>query len=312
MTKILLTGGTGFIGSYLLSKLPSQTRVFGRRLPQLNCEFIYGDIRKQTDFNDILDGVDVVIHLAAIAHNIDTGVDVLSHDYREVNVVSTIRLAEAAAKQKVKRFVFLSSVNVFGLQDPRCKPFSSVDVLNPIDITGISKAEAEHGLREIGSETGMEITIIRSPLVYGPGVKANFAAMLNIAAKNLPLPLGAIHNARSMVALPNLVELILCCIEHPNAANQTFLVSDGVDVSTSELLRQMTIAWGKKPRLLPVPTGLLTFCLAIIGKKSIAERLFGSLQVDISDTCRALNWQPKPLLQETLRDCVAAINEGSK
>lgn len=312
MSQVLLTGATGFVGSAVLTKLGESTRVYGRTKPSDACQFIPGELSPTMDCSGIFNDIDVVIHCAARAHVMQETAQSPLELYRQINTAATLQLARQAAASGVKRFIFVSSIKVNGESTSPNKPFLATDPAMPEDAYGISKAEAEQGLWQLGRETGMEITIIRPPLVYGPGVKANFAAMLKIAAKNLPLPLGAVHNARSMVALPNLVELILRCIDHPNAGNKTFLVSDGVDVSTTELLRQMTLAWGKTPRLLPVPAAFIAFCLTIIGKKSIAERLLGSLQVDISDTCHALSWQPKPLLPETLRACVAVLNEGSK
>lgn len=312
MSQVLLTGANGFVGGAVLAKLGENTRVFGRTKPNSPCQFIAGELSEQTDFSSICDGIDVIIHCAARAHVMQETAQSPLELYRQINTAATLKLARHAATCGVKRFIFVSSIKVNGEFTLPNQPFSASDPALPQDAYGISKAEAEHGLREIGRETGMEITIIRPPLVYGLGVKANFAAMLKIAKKNLPLPFGAINNARSIVALPNLVDLILCCITHPNAANQTFLVSDGEDISTTELLREMTLAWGKQPRLLPIPCKFLAFVLVIMGKKSMAQRLFGSLQLDITETCRALDWQPKPLLQDILRDCVIALNKDLK
>jgi nucleoside-diphosphate-sugar epimerase len=312
MTKVLLTGATGFVGSAVLRGLPSSTRVLGRRHPGIPCEFIAGELTGVTDYSVPLTDVEVVIHCAARAHVMDEETTNPIEIYRQVNTYATLKLARQAAELGVKRFIFISSIKVNGESTSAGKPFNATDSANPHDAYGISKAEAENGLWEIGRETGMAITVIRPPLVYGPGVKANFAALLKIAGKNLPLPLGAIRNARSLVALPNLVEVIIRCIDHPGAINKTFLVSDGIDISTSELLNQMTLAWGKSPRLLPVPVKFLDFCLKLIGKSAISERLFGSLQVDISSTCSQLDWIPQPLLQETLRQCVNKINGDLK
>jgi len=170
-----------------------------------------------------------------------------------------------------------------------------------LDAYGVSKLEAEQGLREIALQTGMEVVIVRPPLVYGPGVKANFAAMMRWLKRGVPLPLGAIHNQRSLVALGNLVDLITVCLDHPAAANQTFLVSDGEDVSTTELLRRMGQAMGHPARLVPVPVSWLKLAAAGVGKQDVAQRLCGSLQVDIEKTRRLLGWMPPISLDEGLR-----------
>ncbi|HAT42982.1 MAG TPA: UDP-glucose 4-epimerase [Rheinheimera sp.] len=307
MTRVLLTGATGFVGSAVLASLPASTRVLGRTVPELPCEFFKAELLPTQDFLPALQGIDVVVHCAARAHVMhETSVNPLEQ-YRLVNTHATLALAQQAAQAGVTRFVFVSSVKVNGEETLPQRPFTHLDVADPVDPYGLSKAEAEWGLRKIGQETGMEITVIRPPLVYGPGVKANFAAMLKLAKRNLPLPFGAVRNARSLVALDNLVDLIKLCIEHPAAANQTFLVSDGHDVSTTELLQEMTKAWGKQPRLIPIPVGLLRWLLRLLGKQAISERLFGSLQVDISHTRQTLGWAPKPLLAKTLQQCVKFV-----
>jgi UDP-glucose 4-epimerase len=201
----------------------------------------------------------------------------------------------------VRRFVFVSSVKVNGEATQPGLPFKPDDASTPLDAYGISKMEAEQGLREIAAQTGMEVVIIRPPLVYGPGVKANFAAMMRWLSRGIPLPLGAIHNGRSLVALDNLVDLILTCITHPAAANQTFLVSDGEDVSTTELLRRMGQALDSPARLIPVPAGVLKAAAALLGKRDMAQRLCGSLQVDIQKTRQLLGWTPPLTLDQGLK-----------
>jgi len=243
------------------------------------------------------------VHAAARAHIMkDDAVDPLA-EYRRVNVAGTLNLARQAAAAGVKRFIFISSIKVNGERTSKGQPFSSHDAASPEDCFGIAKHEAEQGLRELSTETGMEVVIIRSPLVYGPGVKGNFASMIKLVGKGLPLPLGAVHNKRSLVALDNLVDLITTCIDHPGAANQTFLVSDGEDISTTKLLQGVAQAMGKPSRLIPVPASVLQFAATLLGKKAVAQRLLGSLQVDISHTQKCLNWTPPFTVKQGLQRC---------
>jgi nucleoside-diphosphate-sugar epimerase len=194
-------------------------------------------------------------------------------------------------------------VKVHGESTINGHPYQRTEDLKPQDPYGVSKAEAEKHLIKLAEETGMEVVIIRPPLVYGPGVKANFAAMMNLAKKNLPLPLGAIDNKRSLVALDNLVDLIVTCIEHPKAANEIFLVSDDHDVSTTELLKMMTRASGKRPVLIPVPVSLIKLAGKLLGKRAIIDRLCGNLQVDITPTKETLGWKPPISVEEGIRRC---------
>jgi len=226
-------------------------------------------------------------------------------EFRRVNVQGTLNLARQAAAAGVRRFVFVSSIKVNGEMTQLGRPFTADDAPAPLDAYGVSKMEAEQGLREIALQTGMEMVIIRPPLVYGPGVKANFAAMMRWLRYGVPLPLGVIHNQRSLVSLENLVDLLVTCITHPAAANQTFLVSDGEDVSTTELLRRMGQAMGKPARLLPVPGSWLKLAAGLVGKGDVAQRLCGSLQVDISKTRELLGWVPPVSLDEGLRRAAA-------
>jgi nucleoside-diphosphate-sugar epimerase len=229
-------------------------------------------------------------------------------EFRQVNVAGTLNLARQAATAGVKRFIFLSSVKVNGESTSPGHPFSEQDMPAPQDPYSISKLEAEECLRRLSVETGMAVTIIRPPLVYGYGVKANFQKMLFWLNSGIPLPFGAIHNWRSLVALDNLVDFILTCIVHPNAANQTLLVSDGEDLATTELLQRIGLALGKPARLIPVPAGLLYLGAALIGKKAMAQRLCWSLQVDISKANELLNWTPPLDVNEGLRRAVAGVN----
>ncbi len=300
--KILLTGATGFVGRQILECLPKTIHVFGRSKPERECVFFKGELDNKTDFSQALRGVDVVIHCAARAHVMnDTETDL----YEQINTFATLSLAKQAAALGAKRFIFISTIKVNGESTADGSAFRFDDKQNPSDPYGVSKAKAEIGLQELAAKTGMDVVIIRPPLVYGPGVKANFAAMLKLAKKNLPLPLGAIQNKRSLVAVENLVDLVVTCIDHPAAANQTFLVSDDCDVSTTELLRLMTHASGKKPILLPIPVSWLKAMASLVGKQAVIDRLCGNLQVDISHTKQTLGWAPPITLEKGIARCVA-------
>jgi nucleoside-diphosphate-sugar epimerase len=269
---------------------------------------VLGAIDGFTDWSAALCEVNVVIHLAARVHMMnDTSVDPLA-EFRKVNVAGTLNLAQQAAKAGAKRFIFISSVKVNGEHTELGKPFTEVAAANPQDAYAISKFEAEQGLLQIAQQTGMEVVIIRPPLVYGAGVKANFASMMRVVKRGIPLPLGAIYNKRSFVYVENLVSLILCCIDHSAAANQTFLVSDGQDISTTELLRGCADALGVKARLLPIPQRLIEILAVIIGKREVAQRLCGNLQVDISKARTLLDWTP-PI---SLADGLKATAQGMK
>lgn len=311
--KVLVTGATGFVGRALTRRLEVEypvgavvaaVRRLDAALPQGVQAFEVGDLLPTTDWHKALRGVSAVVHCAARAHVMRDEVgDPLGH-YRQVNVQGTLGLARQAAQSGVKRFVFVSSIKVNGEGTlPGC-PFTADDFPAPLDPYGVSKLEAEQGLREIEAQAGMEVVIVRPPLVYGVGVKANFAAMMRWVARGLPLPLGAINNARSMVALDNLVDLLVRCLEHPAAAGQTFLVSDGEDVSTTQLLQRMGQAMNRPARLLPISVDFLAFTARFLGKTAVAQRLLGSLEVDISKTCEILDWTPPVSVDEGLRRAV--------
>ena len=307
--RVCLTGATGFLGKRLAHVLTSDSAIdltTTARVPlrlenatTVEIAEIYG----QTDWSIAIQNQDVVIHTAARVHIMKDSVSDPLSEYRKVNVDGTLNLARQSATAGVKRFIFISSIKVNGEQIAPGLPFQPKDEAKPIDPYGLSKWEAEQGLQQIAKETGMEVVTIRPPLVYGLGVKGNFANLIKLVRKGLPLPLGAIHNRRSMIALDNLVDLIITCIEHPNAANQVFLASDGQDLSTTELLQGLAQAMGKPSRLLPIPGALLSLAASVLGKKSIADRLLGSLQVDISKTQDLLNWTPPISVDEGLRRC---------
>lgn len=302
MKKILLTGSTGFVGAAVLESLRSKGREVicpVRNVVSPN-QLRVGELDAATDWNLALDDVGWVIHSAGRAHVIDDlAADSLAA-FRKVNVEGTLNLARQAAHRGVERFVYLSSAKVNGESTTGGSPFVADHVAAPQDPYAISKFEAEQGLRSIAKQSAMEVVIIRPVLVYGPGVKANFRSMMKWLSRGIPLPLGAIDNRRSLVALENLVDLIGTCIGHPAAANQTFLVSDGEDVSTSELLRRLALALGKPARLLPVPAWMLRSAAALLSKGDVALRLCGSMQVDITKTKGLLNWTPPVSLDDGL------------
>ena len=309
---MLLTGATGFVGQAVFAEAKKRhiacKAVVRRTGSAVAAEegFCVGEIGPETNWEAALRGVETVVHTAARVHVMnDRAADPLA-EFRHVNVAGTLNLARQAVAAGVKRLVFVSSVKVNGEATLPGQPFQPSDTFVPQDAYGLSKFEAEVGLRALAAETGLEVTIVRPPLVYGPGVKANFAAMVRWLSRGVPLPLGAVvHNRRSLVALDNLVDLLLLCATHPAAANQTFLASDGEDVSTADLLRRIGAALGKPARLLPVPVGVLKLGAAALGKADVAQRLLGSLQVDISKNRQLLGWQPPVSLDEGLKRVVA-------
>lgn len=302
--SVLITGATGFVGQALITALRAQQRQVRRALRETAVgnatdDVIVGNIGPDTDWRQALRGIDCVVHLAARTHVLDErGADSLPL-YRHVNVEATRQFAQQAAAAGVRRFVFLSSIKVNG-ESTTTSPLTPDDMPQPLDAYGISKREAEDVLRQIGADTGMEIVILRSPLVYGPGVKGNFLRLLRAVARSTPLPLGSINNRRSLVYIGNLVDAIITCMNAPAAAGKTYLVSDGEDISTPALIRKLAAAMGKTPRLLPCPPALLNFGAALLGKRATAMRLTGSLTVDASDLQRKLGWQPRYSLDQGL------------
>ncbi|WP_321529308.1 SDR family oxidoreductase [Sedimenticola selenatireducens] len=306
--RILLTGATGFVGRGLLEKmatldnleLVAAVRNTTVTLPGNVDSLQVAGLEPDADWKTALKGVDVVIHSAARAHVMrELASDPLA-EFRRVNVQGTLNLAQQAVVAGVRRFIFISSIKVNGEGTLSGVPFHADAQPVPIDPYGISKMEAEQGLRALASDTGMEVVLIRPTLVYGPGVKANFLSMMRWLHRGVPLPFGAIYNRRSLVALDNLVDLIVTCIDHPAAANQIFLVSDGEDLSTTELLHRLGLALGKPARLLPVPSWLLEAGAKMLGKKSLSQRLCGSLEVDITKTRELLGWAPPVSVDEAL------------
>ena len=311
-THLLITGAGGFVGQAVCAAAEMHGYHVRRALRTSSSvsagqnSIVVGDMSLDTDWRAALQGIDVVIHLAArvhVMHEINAN-PLLA--FRSTNVQATLQLARQAAAADIKRFIFISSVKVNGEESKPGQPFTADDLPAPVDPYGISKMEAEQLLLEIATATGMEVVIIRPPLVYGPGVKGNFFSMITWLSRGVPLPLGAIGNRRSLVALDNLVDLILLCCQHPAAVNQIFLVSDDDDLSTTALLLQMGKALGCPVRLIPVPESWLRVGAKVINKSAMASRLCGWLQVDISKTKSVLGWAPPVTADEGLRRIVRA------
>ncbi|PAU54957.1 NAD-dependent dehydratase [Pseudomonas sp. PIC25] len=308
----LVTGASGFVGAALVERLGSMGRKVcasarsGAVKP--SGTFVPGDLDGAFDWSGALQGVDSVVHCAARVHVLhERDADPLSA-FRAVNVDGTLNLARQAAVAGIRRFVFISSVKVLG--EGAEMPYDADTRPAPFDAYALSKLEAEQGLRELVRISSMELVIIRPPLVYGPGVKANFLNLMRWLHRGVPLPLGRVDNRRSFVALDNLIDLILLCLDHPAAANQTFLVSDGEDLSTADWLRRLGVALGRPARLLPVPASWLEAGAGWLGKGDVARRLCGSLQVDIGKTRELLGWTPPVAIDEALRRTAEAFLEG--
>lgn len=310
--RVLVTGVNGFIGSSLACMLKDQNRVLvrgvGRTLnASVSCEYHVGNMDDDANWYSVLADVSCVVHCAARVHVMrDSSTDSLA-EYRAVNVNGTLNLARQAARAGVCRFVFISSIKVNGESNSSDTGFTEVTACTPEDAYGISKWEAEQALQQLAVSTGMELVIIRPPLVYGPGVKGNLLSLLRLARTGLPLPVGAIRNQRSMIYLGNLVDLIIHCIESPAAANQIFMVSDGHDLSTPELLKLMRDEMGLAHRLLPIPVPLLRLAGGLAGKQAMVARLCDSLQVDGGKARQLLGWSPPFSVEAGWRETIAAF-----
>lgn len=304
LPKIVLTGGSGFLGSHLLNNEAFQEALaIGRTQPDNHRHFKNVSFDADDDLAEVFNDREIVVHVAARAHVMNDTAKSPLNEFRHVNTVGTLNLAEKAAIAGVKRFIFISTVKVLGEQTEPGQAFKNGDSFNPQDPYSISKVEAEMGLKLIGEAYGMEIVIIRPPLVYGQGVKGNFSSLLKLVSLSVPLPFGAIKNRRSLVSIENLVDLICTCLDHPNAKNQTFLVSDDYDMSTPELCRLLAKTGGYNSRIFWFPGSLLWLGLSLIGKKAVYERLFGSMEVDIDFTKSQLNWKPPYKVRDSIVNC---------
>lgn len=314
--RVLVTGANGFVGRALCATVAAaglKVRGVVRQQGDLPAGVEQRIVEGLDDLGSMrmaLEGIDVVIHAAARAHVLrDESVDPLT-EFRQVNVQGTVSVAAQAAAAGARRFIFISSVGVNGTETD-ARPYFATDEPRPQSAYAVSKHEAELRLHALAAETGMEVVIIRPPLVYGPGAPGNFGTLMRWLMRGIPLPLGAVTtNRRSFVALDNLIDLIIACINHPAAANQTFLVSDGEDLSTTDLLRRLSRAMNAPARLLPVPPGLLKLGAGWMGKGDMAQRLLGSLQVDMTHTRKTLGWTPQITVDEGLRRAAAGMKKA--
>ena len=314
--NILLTGASGFVGKATLAqlrRLPGTHIRLALRQPLADFEpqqqHLISGIDANTHWTSALQGIDTVVHLAARVHVMrDTATDPLAA-FRAVNVDGTLALARQAVELGVRRFVYVSSVKVLGESTAPSSAFTEDSPTDARDPYGISKLEAENGLKSLAAQTGLEVVILRPPLVYGPGVGANFQALMRAVQRGVPLPLGAIHNQRSLVAVQNLASAICLCTHHPQASNQTFLVSDQDDLSTPELVRAIAKALGRPARLLPVPQPLLSVLGKLTGRSAAIQRLCGDLHIDSQKISQLLGWQPVLTVQEALD---ATVSTGAQ
>ncbi len=317
--RLLVTGASGFVGRMLCAEsarfgFPVHAALRApAKLDIAGCDTVQIlDINASTDWNNALHGVTTVIHLAARVHVMHDDASNPLEEFRRTNVAGTENLARQAAQAGVKRLVYVSSIKVNGETTSEGEKFSESDVPDPHDHYGISKMEAEQALHLVAKETGLEVVIVRPPLVYGAGVKGNFAQMLKVLARGIPLPLASVNNRRSLVYVGNLVDALILCATHPAAAGQTYLVSDGEDISTPVLLRQLGAAMGHPARLLPCPQALLKLAGRLTGRADKIERLLGSLRVDSGKIRRDLGWMPPYTLQQGLQATAAGCRNEQR
>ena len=293
MSKILITGGSGFVGRAILQHPKfSSALTIGRTKPSSDHNFFKTSLDSETDYSEILEDKDVILHLAARAHVMSDKSNDPLREYRHINTDATLNLAVQAAKAGVKRFIFISTVKVLGEKTSRGKKFTAFDALNPMDPYSVSKAEAEVGVQEISRDTGMEFVIIRPTLIYGPGAKGNLERLIKLISLKIPLPLKSIKNKRSMVSIDNLVDLISRCLDSEKAENQIFMVSDDYDLSTPDLVKIICRSRGIVPSLFNFPVKLMWFLLKCLGKENVYDRVCGSMEVNIEYTKSQLDWNP--------------------
>jgi nucleoside-diphosphate-sugar epimerase len=311
MSKILITGATGFVGNALYKNLRLKkytihvsVRSNQQKITEGVTSFNVGEICSETNWKDALKGVDCIIHCAARAHVMREKKTNILKNYRKINVEGTRSLAKQAVAFGVKRFIFLSSVKVNGEKTRESFRFKHNDLSRPEDAYAISKWEAEQVLLDESKKSGLEVVIIRAPLVYGYKAKGNLKRLIKLVRSGIPLPFSLVSNKRSLIGLDNLINVIIRCIDHPEAAGKTFLVSDSEDLSTPDLLTHISSAMGYSSRLFPVPISLLKFVSRVIGRKSEMDRLLESLQIDNSYTCEVLNWAPTVSVAEGIRRMV--------
>lgn len=308
--NILVTGSTGFVGSRVVELAREHDwtviPVVRKQIEPLTNRLVVPSIDASTDWSGAFEGVDCIVHCAARVHQMNESEKDALAAYQDVNTLGTLNLAKQAAEAGVKRFVFISSIKVNGEFSEPSLPFEPNLKNTPQDPYGLSKYEAEVELVKLSKETGLEVVIIRPPLVYGPGVKANFLSMMRLIDRGIPLPFGAIKNQRSLVYLDNLSDLILTCCEHPVAPGQTFLASDDHDVSTTQLMQTIAHAMGKSPRLIPIPMSWIQAGSSALKKKHIAQRICGNLQVEISLTKEILGWEPPVTFEQGIKNTVQA------
>ncbi|MCD0422651.1 NAD-dependent epimerase/dehydratase family protein [Rubrivivax sp. JA1024] len=302
----LVVGASGFVGRHLLRRLSDDRRDLRVAVHHntagitAGIDVVRGSLEPGFDWRPVLTGCDAVVHLAARVHVMSDDSRAPLAEYRRANVDGTLSLARQAAEVGVRRFVFLSSVKACGEATPSGRPLTEDDSPAPQDPYGVSKSEAEAGLRSLAQAGGIEVAILRPPLVYGPGVRANFLSMMRWLQRGVPLPLASIDNRRSLVGSDNLVDLIAVCLDHPAAAGETFFASDGDDLSTPDLLRRLAAALGTRARLLPAPAALLIAAATVLGQSAAAQRLCSSLQVDIGKARRLLGWTPPHSVDDQL------------
>lgn len=306
--KVLVTGASGFVGKHLCVALKSaQIDVIAARRDnsKLRDDSVarVGDIDAETDWSAALEGVDVVVHLAARVHIMSETANSPLAEFRKVNVLGTQRLGRCAAEAGVRRFIYISTIKVLGERTEN-RPFLHTDTAKPCDPYALSKLEAEQALMRIEENSGLDLVILRPPLIYGPGVGGNFLRILNLIYRGIPLPFGLIRNARSMLAVSNFCDVIKICLDHPDATGETFLIADGSDTSTPNLFRMIGDRMGKSARLVPFPKRLLKLVGKLFRRSSEIDRLCGSLQVDIEHTKRILNWSPRTSLEEGVHSVV--------